>query len=145
MGTENLVPHSLLSSLNISGDTICYTLYTVLNLLQLQLVRLIGQYIVILWFCQVRGLCGDMDGSISNEFTSRNGIEEQLVAFFMSYSDCVGQTPLNYVNPDPCAYDISVSVISVGLKVWRRTLWPCDRRLHDLRPCQVSLVWLITK
>jgi len=27
MGTENLVPYLLFSTLNISGDTICYTLY----------------------------------------------------------------------------------------------------------------------
>jgi len=39
----------------------------------------------------VRGLCGNMDGSMSNDWTSRSGIEEKLLSLFaMSYSVCVG-------------------------------------------------------
>jgi len=38
---------------------------------------------------QVRGLCGNMDGSMSNDWTSRSGIEEKLLSSFaMSYSVC---------------------------------------------------------
>jgi len=33
--TSWALPHTLFSTLNVSGDTICYTLYTVLNLFQL--------------------------------------------------------------------------------------------------------------
>ena len=40
---------------------------------------------------QVRGLCGNMDGSMSNDWTSRSGIEEKLLSLFaMSYGVCVG-------------------------------------------------------
>jgi len=40
---------------------------------------------------QVRGLCGNMDGSMSNDWTSRRGIEEKLLSMFaMSYGVCVG-------------------------------------------------------
>ena len=39
----------------------------------------------------MRGLCGNMDGSMSNDWTSRSGIEEKLLSSFaMSYSVCVG-------------------------------------------------------
>jgi len=50
--------------------------------------------IIVLSVCgggQVRGLCGNMDGSMSNDWTSRSGIEEkQLALFAMSYGVCVG-------------------------------------------------------
>jgi len=57
---------------------------------------------------QVRGLCGDMDGSHSGDFMSRAGIEEHLVAFAMSYSSCQDQTPVNYTQPQPCSNDDTV-------------------------------------
>lgn len=37
---------------------------------------------------RVRGLCGNMDGSQVSDFVSRQNIEEQIIPFFMSYSDC---------------------------------------------------------
>ena len=46
---------------------------------------------VCVWRVQVRGLCGNMDGSMSNDWTSRSGIvEKQLKRFAMSYGVCVG-------------------------------------------------------
>jgi hypothetical protein len=60
---------------------------------------------------KVRGLCGDMDGSVTAEHVSRYGIVEPVIQFVMSYSDCVESTPDNYTQPDPCAYDVSVSIV----------------------------------
>ena len=38
----------------------------------------------------MRGLCGNMDGSMANDWTSRSGIEEKhLSVFAMSYGVCV--------------------------------------------------------
>jgi len=60
MGTENLVPN-LFSTVNISGDTICYTLYKVLNFLQLlyrnnhMAIFLIGLFVSTLYQLEVRG------------------------------------------------------------------------------------------
>jgi len=62
---------------------------------------------------QVRGLCGDMDGSHSGDFMSRAGIEEHLVAFAMSYSSCQNlmSSLVNYTQPQPCSLDHSVSCV----------------------------------
>lgn len=51
-----------------------------------------------------------MDGSVLDDFTSRNNLEEQLIPFAMSYSDCPAfHTQASY-NQDPCSFDIAVSV-----------------------------------
>jgi len=57
---------------------------------------------------QVRGLCGNMDGSMSNDWTSRSGIEEKHLSLFaMSYGVCVG-SPLPDVSG--IAHDIGFVV-----------------------------------
>ena len=70
---------------------------------------------------QVRGLCGDMDGSHSGDFLSRAGIEEHLAVFAMSYGDCQDSTTststssVDYTQPEPCSLDPAVSSLKLSL------------------------------
>ena len=57
---------------------------------------------------QIAGLCGNMDGSVLDEFTSRNNMVEQLLPFAMSYSDCPSKHAQANYNQDPCNFDTAV-------------------------------------
>ena len=87
---------------------------------------------------QVRGLCGDMDGSHSGDFMSRAGIEEHLVAFAMSYSSCQDLTPtvVNYTQPEPCSLDRSVCILA---RQTRARLYFCRTTTPMQRRCPVSV------
>lgn len=58
-----------------------------------------------LFLCQVRGLCGDMDGSVVGELKSRRGIEESVIPFAMSYSSCLDQSENAILGSDWCTPD----------------------------------------
>ena len=63
-------------------------------------------------FCsQVQGLCGNMDGDATNDWTSKSGMQEQLLDFGVSYALC--QNALANTPPDqdmkPCSIYSQVS------------------------------------
>ena len=61
---------------------------------------------------QVAGLCGNMDGSVLDDMTSKNNLEEPLIPFAMSYSNCPEKHGEAVVRRDPCSMDVSVSCFS---------------------------------
>lgn len=60
---------------------------------------------------KVRGLCGNMDGSIVEELRSRRNIEEDVVAFAMSYSDCPAQINKALATVDWCSVNTVPGVL----------------------------------
>lgn len=57
---------------------------------------------------QIAGLCGNMDGSVIDDMTSKNNLEEPLIPFAMSYSNCPDKHGEAIVGRDPCSMDVSV-------------------------------------
>lgn len=51
-------------------------------------------------------MCGNMDGSVDNEFTSRNQIQESLSGFAFSFSDC---STTDYTEIDYCKFNSKVA------------------------------------
>lgn len=63
---------------------------------------------------KVQGLCGNMDGSIQNDYKSRSGIEEDVLSFCLSYAHSAFQVSDAYLGTDSC----SSSFGNVGGRFW---------------------------
>lgn len=73
-------------------------------------IRDSGRYAFVLF--QIQGLCGNMDGSLDNEYTSRNQIQESLPAFASSFSDCQDNV---YTDIDACKFNNKVAYYNLHL------------------------------
>lgn len=73
-------------------------------------IRDSGHYAFVLF--QIQGLCGNMDGSVDNEYTSRNQIQESLPAFASSFSDCQDNV---YTDIDACKFNNKVAYYNLHL------------------------------
>ena len=55
------------------------------------------------YFPKVQGLCGNMDGSIQNDYRSRNGIEEDVMSFALSYGHTSASSSEAFLSTDSCS------------------------------------------